>query len=216
MATMQQVQAADYSAGVKLGSPGGGASLSVKHSLQFRSNDQIQTRYEISKYTADPIAGRTFANVEYHKDKSYNDWSARASVDWYPFAENNRFFIIGGFVYSKQRFMADADSNQSYIIGSQRVNPGDNITTNLDIDHNNPLSLLLGIGWGKRIGRDSGFSFLAEIGLLIMSTDIDVTLKVTDPDSLIPIADIEEEKKQIENQFDGVGGLAAIGLLYQF
>ena len=65
IATIQQVQAADYSVGVKAGSPGVGVSFSLKNTLKIRREDQVQTRFEISRYTTDPVEGRTYAETEY-------------------------------------------------------------------------------------------------------------------------------------------------------
>lgn len=216
IATVQQVQAANYSAGAKIGSPGSSASFSLKNNLQFRSDDQLQTRFEISVSTADTVEGRTFAGTEYNKSDTGNNWSARTTVDWFPFTDGNRFFVSAGLDFNESRFTADANRSMSYSIGNQAVNPGENISTNLDIDYNNPISPFLGIGWGNRIGRNSGLSFLAEIGVLILSGDVDVKLEVTDPDNRISDADINMEKKQIEKQIDSFGGLVSIGVLYHF
>ncbi len=96
-----------------------------------------------------------------------------------------------GLDFNESPFTSDANSSISYSIGNQAVNPSDNISTKLDIDHNNPISPFLGIGWGNRIGSNSGFSFLAEIGILILSSDVDVTLEVTDPDNRVSDADYD-------------------------
>ena len=151
-----------------------------------------------------------------NKSDTGNNWSARTTVDWFPFTDGNRFFVSAGLDFNESRFTADANSSMSYSIGNQAVNPSDNISTNLDIDYNNPISPFLGIGWGNRIGRNSGFSFLAEIGVLILSGDVDVKLEVTDPDNRVSDADINMEKKQIEKQIDSIGGLVSIGVFVSF
>lgn len=213
LVTIQTTHAANYSAGAKLGSPGIGASFSLKNELQLRGDDQFQTRFEISGLSASLDDDLEFAGIDYGGD--FDTRSARATMDWYPFANGNRFFVSAGLDYTDFSFNGDAESDKSYTIGSQPVNPGDNVTTSLDIDAN-PLSPYLGIGWGNRIGTDSGFSFQAELGILIPTSDADVKLKVTDPGNTVSDADIRKEKKQIENNFDGVSGLASIGVLYHF
>ena len=62
---------------------------------------------------------------------------------------------------------------------------------------------------------------LSEFGSLLMTSDVDVMLNVNDPDNQVYEADVEEadieaERKTIENQIESVGGLLSIGFLYHF
>ncbi len=204
-------QAADYSAGATFGSTGLGLGLSLKNNLHFRDDDQVQTRLSISGFSADDIDDLEFSGIDYEGD--FDTRSARATMDWYPF--DNRFFVSAGLDYSKYDIDLDAETSQSYNIGRQPVNPGDNVTTRLEIDDKG-VAPYFGIGWGNRISEDSGFSFLAELGVLIPTGDPDVDLTVTDPGNLISAADIAAEKKQIEDELDGALAVASIGVMYHF
>ena len=203
--------AANYSAGVSLGSTGLGANFSLKNDLQFRSNDQVQTRLQISGLNVDDIDDIKYRGIRYEGD--VDSHTARATMDWFPFT--NRFFVSAGVDYSNYDVSLTADSTRIYDIGQHTVNKGDNVTTSLDIDDKG-FSPYLGIGWGNRIGQENGFSFLAELGVLIPTGDADVDFSVNDPGNTVSAADIAAEKKQIEDDLEGLSAVASVGVTYHF
>ena len=205
------VAAADYSAGLTLGTTGLGLNFSQKSNLQFRENDQIQTRLQIAGISVDDIDEIEINDTDYEGD--LETISGLATLDWYPF--DNRFFVSAGLNYGDYDLSMNSEKDQAFDIGSHRVGRNDNVTANLDVDHNG-LAPYLGIGWGNRIGVDNGFSFLAEVGMLIPGTDPDVKYTVTDPDNQVPVEDIAAEKKKIEDELDGIAAVASIGVTYHF
>ncbi len=203
--------AADYSTGIGLGSTGLGANFSLKNDFKLREEDQIQTRIQISGLKTDDAEELDFSGIDY--DGKIDSKSARATMDWFPF--NNRFFLSAGIDYSNCDLSVKADSSKPYHIGEQSVGVGDNVTTKLDIDDKG-ISPYIGIGWGNRIGEDSGFSFLAELGVLVPTGDPDVSLTVIDPGNKVSAANINAEKKQIENDVDGATAVASVAVMYHF
>lgn len=206
-------QASDYSAGAIIGT-GIGATVSFKNDFSLREGDQIQTRLSISGMGFDDADDMQFSDNDYEGDFSVSQ--TRATVNWYPFSGAARkVYFSTGVDYSTLDIDATSESDKDGKIGGTSYAAADNVRLDLDIEHN-PVSPYIGVGWGDRIGVDSGFSFVVEAGVAVPTSDADVSLSVTDANGLITAADIAKEKKQIEDNFNGVIASASVGVTYHF
>lgn len=207
------IQAADYSAGIGIG-PGLGGTFSVKNDLHFREGDQVQSRFELFGFDVDDEDDIEISGIDYKGDLDFT--TAKATMDWFPFSGKARkVFFSGGLTYTKAEIDADAELDKSFKIGSQQINPGDINGLNVDIDQN-PVSPYLGVGWGNRIGKNSGFSFLVELGVGFPTSDADVKLSLNDPNGVVSAADLKKEKDQLEDDLDGAFGMGSIAVTYHF
>lgn len=207
-------QASDYSAGAVVGTGGIGATVSFKNDFSLREGDQIQTRLSISGMGVDDADDMQFSGNDYEGDFSVSQ--TRATVNWYPFSGVARkVYFSTGVDYSTLDIDATSESDKDGKIGSTSYAAADNVRLDLDVEHN-PVSPYIGVGWGDRIGVDSGFSFVVEAGVAVPTSDADVSLSVTDANGLITAADIATEKKQIEDNYNGVIASASVGVTYHF
>lgn len=212
--TAGSLHAADYAAGVGLG-PGVGATFSIKNNLHFRNDDQVQTRFELYGADIDDEDGIEISGIDYEGDIDLT--TAKATMDWYPFNEGwgRKVFFSGGLTYMNSEIDADAELDKSFKIGAQQINPGDIQGLNVDIEQD-PVSPYLGIGWGNKIGKESGFSFMVEVGVGFPTSDPDVNLTLTDANNVVSAADLAKEKKQLEDDLDGAFGMGSIAVTYHF
>jgi hypothetical protein len=207
-------QASDYSAGALIGSGGIGATVSFKNTFSFREGDQIQTRFSMSGIGVDDADDMQFSGNDFEGDISISQ--TRATMNWYPFSGAARkVYFSTGIDYSRLDVDANTKNDKGVKIGNTTYAASDNISLDLDIEHK-PVSPYIGVGWGDRIGSDNGFSFVVEAGLAVPTSNADVTLVVTDPNSLVTEADIATEKKQIEDSYNGVIASASVGVTYHF
>lgn len=207
-------QAADYSAGATLGTGGVGATFSFKNNFSLIDNDQFQTRLSISGIGVDDTDDLEFSGNDYKGDLAISQ--TRALMNWYPFSGvAKKVYFSAGVDYTTLDIDVTSEKGKDLKIGNTNYAASDNITLGLDVEQN-PVSPYIGIGWGDRIGNDSGFSFVVEAGLLVPTSDADVTLSVTDPNNRVSAADIAKEKQKIEDDYSGVFASASVGVTYHF
>ncbi len=205
------VYAADYSAGATLGSSGVGVSVSKKTDWHFIEGDQVQLRGTIAGLSTDKKdTDIDISGVDYDADLDLS--SLQLGVDWYPFA--NSVFFSGGLLSSDLELNGTSRNNKAYNVGGVNVLPSDNVSLNLDVDQSS-VSPYISVGWGNRIRDNAGFAFHAELGLA-SSSGADVTLTATDPNNVLSAANIERERKELEDDFDGILAFANIGVSYHF
>jgi len=61
-----------------------------------------------------------------------------------------------------------------------------------------------------------GFGFQAEVGAAIPTSDADVTLSAVDPNNYLSPANLAKEKKDIEDDINGIQGFVTATVYYQF
>lgn len=204
---------ADYAAGIGFGT-GPGVNFALKNKIHFRDDDQVQTRFDIYGFGVDDADDMELEDIDYKGDLDIS--TAKATMDWYPFSGGaKKVFFSGGLAYSNFEIDGEAKLDKSFNVGSTQVNPGDIQSLTLDIDHN-PVSPYLGVGWGNRIGEDSGFSFMVELGVAMPLSDADVSLTSEDSAGVISAADLKAEQDQIEDELDGLAAIGSIALTYHF
>lgn len=204
---------AEYAAGLGFGT-GPGANFALKNKMHFRDDDQVQTRFDIYGIGIDDVDDLDLKGIEYKSDLDVS--TAKATMDWYPFSGGaSKVFFSGGLAYSTVDIDGDAKLDKSFNVGNTQVNPGDIQGLKLDVDHN-PVSPYMGVGWGNRIGENSGFSFMIELGVAVPLSDADVTLTSQDSAGVISAADLKAEQDQIQDDMDGLAAIGSIAVTYHF
>ncbi len=100
-------------------------------------------------------------------------------------------------------------------MGNASVSATDNVSLPLDIDRSS-VAPYLSLVWGNRLSEKSEFSFSAALGVMAPLSDTDISLVLADPDDLISQENVNLEKRQIKNDFDGAIGFTAVSVHYHF
>ena len=208
--------AADYSLGLELTSYG--AQIGV--SGQSAMSDQVQWRLSgggvsLSDSTLDDTEAEV-DNVSYDKDFGLDVANVKAGYEWYPISTGlaSNLFIAGGIAYLNEEFSGKSDTDKQQTIGSVTTSPGDGRQVQLDIERATILPYA-SLGWGNRISNGSGFSFRAEVGVTKALQDYDVTLKSVGTTS-ISQADLDLEKRSIEDEVNKASSFVSLGVSYVF
>lgn len=137
--------------------------------------------------------------------------SVSALVDWHIF--DDPFRISGGFISMHNKIDLDARLNESVEIGNTIYTPAQIGTLNgsLDIDG---LSPYVGIGWGNPFAGNRRWGFTLDLGLAFTDSP-DVKLSST---GIVTSADLEKERRDIEDDFDSLRfyPVISLGLFFRF
>lgn len=208
--------AQDYSLGLELGSYGMGIGVSGKSAL----SDQVQWRLSgggasFSDSSFDESEAE-IDNVSYDRDFDIDVSTIKAGYEWYPMNSGlaSNIFIAGGVAYSNEEFSAKSDTDKQQTIGSTTTTPGDGRQIQVDVERTTVLPYA-SLGWGNRITNGSGFSFRAELGVTKALQDYDVTLKSVGGTS-ISQADLDAEKRSIEDELEKSNSFFSLGVSYVF
>ena len=208
------VMAADYSVGAGIGTFGFGVGVSGKTSWHFNDHDQIQWRAAIGGIDIGDIEDTEVNGVEYNADVENQGF--QGGLEWYPFRSGfaKSLFFSGGIAHMDFRFDGRSELNESFDIGGTRVRPGDGrqIQTTIEQDGFAPYFT---VGWGNRIGENSGLSFRAEAGVMTPFNDPEVEVRSVGT-TAIAQNDLDRERRDIEDDIDTVSGFLSIGINYQF
>lgn len=137
--------------------------------------------------------------------------SLSAIVDWHIF--DDPFRISGGFISMHNEINLDATPNKNVEIGYTTYTPAQIGTLNgsLDIDG---LSPYVGIGWGNPFAGERRWGFTLDMGLAFTdSPDVKLTSS-----GIVTSADLEKERRDIEDDFDSlkVYPVISLGLFFRF
>lgn len=212
--TITTAHAADYAAGLSLGSTGLQAEFSLRNDFQLRESDQIQTRFALGGASDDNNDDLEINDTDYKGD--FDLTTAKATMDWFPFAGKARkVFFSAGLLYVDGSVDANADLTKTFDVGGTSVKPGDIQELRAKIEQD-AVSPYLGVGWGNRIGNDNGFSFVAELGIAIPTGKADVTLTAKDSNNHLSAAALRKEERSIRDESDDISALASVGVTYHF
>lgn len=207
-------KAADNSVGLSLSTEGLGVSYSRKTAWHFTENDQIQLRFSVHGFNADDIEDVEVSNIDYDGDA--NNTFLLGGVDWFPFQGRfvNSIFFAGGISYSDLELSGTSKDNQRFSVGSTQVTPNDGrrIQTILKQD---TLAPYLSLGWGNRIRETGGFAFRAELGLMKPFSDAEITVKSVGNQDIAQ-ADLDAERRELEDDYGDFHGFFNLGVSYQF
>lgn len=188
---------------------GGGVGVGLTDTLRLRAG---YTALNVSKDISS-------TDIDYSGDLKLG--GAEAMLDWHPF--HGTFRVTGGLVFNRNEVTANGRPTG----GTYRINGNTYLSSEVgDLDGEvefKSTAPYLGIGWGDVIGKDGGFSFIADIGLLFQGR-ADAKLRancgagVPVPECARLQADIREEEREIEDDVDDyrVWPVLSVGVAYRF
>jgi len=187
---------------------GKASTLGVGPELTTKLATDINVRVGFNTFDFD-FDDEEIDDVEY--DLGIDLSSVSALVDWHIF--DDPFRISGGFISMHNEIDLDARPNKSVEIGNTIYTPAQIGTLNgsLDIDG---LSPYVGIGWGNPFAGKRRWGFTLDLGLAFTDSP-DVKLSST---GIVTSADLEKERRDIEDDFDSlkVYPVISLGLFFRF
>ncbi|MFH1768515.1 MAG: hypothetical protein ABH858_05090 [Candidatus Omnitrophota bacterium] len=134
-----------------------------------RINDNLNYRLGVNAFQYDYDG--TESDIKYDFDLELLSFSAL--VDWFPF--NNAFRLTAGALANENQLDLKAETTASYQIGNVTYTAAQVGTLNgsLDFDAICPYA---GIGWGNPFGKDGGWSFAIDLGVMYQGSP-DITLR---------------------------------------
>ena len=202
-------QSGDHAVGASLNTFGGGFFYT------YKINDSLNVRATINGFDDDE-QDIELSNIDYEGD--LDTQSLGAMVDWYPIQRGwaKHFFLSAGVLYYDFEYsgVAEATIGSSLSVGGNRlpISQLNNLSVDIEADATTPY---LGIGWGNKIQKDRGISFVAELGIF-SADDPDVMVFGSSVDGSLTQADLDREADDIADDLEGIGVFGSVGLSYHF
>jgi len=205
----------NYSLGATLGSTGIGLTASSTTDWHWTQGDQIQWRLVISGLSDNNNDDIEFNSTDYVKG-DISLFNVQAGVDWYPFhGWADKVFLSGGLMYTDFEFDGVADNRKSFSVGGKRVNQGDITSLRTEVEQDG-FAPYISVGWGNKLQDKRGFDFQAEIGLVMPTSDPDVKVTAVDPGNFLTAKNLADERREIEDDLDGIGAFVMASVVYHF
>ena len=208
LAASSSAMSADWlrmSAGVSLGSLGAGANFAVE------VYDVLEARVGINAFATD--FDIEVDDLRYNGDVELN--STSAILDVYP-VRGSRFRISFGAVLNGNEVDGTATPASATAFGGTVFQPEEigSATANITYPSTAPY---LGLGWGRRTGRQGNLMFSLDAGVLFQGRAT-VDLQVENPLGVISDADIAQARQEIETELGEVEAypVVTLGFSYSF
>lgn len=183
---------------------GVGASLQLTNHLNVRAGINSGD-FEI--INIDDNEGLNYENPTFKFDNQY------AFLDLYPFSGNLRFSL--GMVSNNNEINAGAmvDSSGQYV-GNTEAPINTSVHGRVTFEG---TATYAGIGWGNAFGRNKGFYFSVDLGVMSQG-DPQVDLEVVDNTNTISQQDVEQERQDLKDELDGIDlwPVINVGLGFRF
>jgi len=205
-----------HAAGISLGSLGIGVNFSQKTNWSLASNDQVQWYIEASTINAENEDGADIGGIDYN-DGDLSMASIQTGLNWYPYVSGwaDEVFFAAGLMYSNVDMSGKADTDKSFHVGDQLINPGDITSLDLEIEESQVLPYV-SVGWGNKLMGKPGFDFRTELGFAIPTQNVDVKLTAVDSNNILTDANLAKEKDEIEDDLNNLRGFITATVTYQF
>ncbi len=193
------------SAGVSLGSLGAGANVAVE------VYDVLEARVGINAFATD--FDIEVDDLRYNGDVELN--STSAILDLYP-VRGSGFRISFGAVLNGNEVDGTATPASATAFGGTVFQPEEigSATANITYPSTAPY---LGLGWGRRTGRQGNLMFSLDAGVLFQGRAT-VDLQVENPLGVISDADIAQARQEIEAELGEIETypVVTLGFSYSF
>jgi hypothetical protein len=206
--------ALDVGVGVKVGTVGAGLNLSaaltktVNVRLSFTSVDLDDEEETLD--VGDSSEGELDAEVDL-------DFGANALLfDWYIF--NGGFHLTAGMLRHTGEADLTGELTSTATFDSITVNPGDLSTIRGEVKLADSYQPYIGIGWGRKAGKNGGFSVTADVGIALL----DPSVKLEATSTVLSSTDLEttltEMEDDAEDELDDFEAwpVLSIGVNYAF
>ncbi len=214
-------QALDIGVGVRAGTVGAGAEISIAmtRTINFRLGlSDVNADFDETLEVDD--APDNVYGIDATLDLNFG---AQALLfDWHVF--NNTFHITAGFIKNDSAIGLEGDFTDNIIVlgGTTYDVSADFIDSSIsgDVSAGEDFEPYLGIGFGRKAGRESGFAITVDIGVMLM----DPSVSLTPPTAVDPLLqnqlneDVAEAESAANDELSDLEAypLLAIGLNYAF
>ena len=212
---VSNVNALDVGVGVKVGTVGAGLNLSaaitenvnVRLSLTSVDLDEEDETIDVG----DTIEGEIDAEVDL-------DFGANAVLfDWYVF--KGGFHLTAGMLRHTGDIDLDGELTSAASFDGTLITPGDIGTISGEVEFANSYQPYIGIGWGRKAGKNGGFSVTADLGIALLdpSVKLDAAATGTVPQAAIDssLRDMEDDAEDELDEFE-YWPVLSVGLNYAF
>lgn len=205
---VHSVAFADMSTGVRMGTQGLGIDVTtpiVDHVLNVRFNGNYLSY------------NRNYSSSNTNYDGTLKLQTLGALADYHPF--NGGFRLSGGLYYNGNRFNLNAtpNGNSTYTVNGNTYTSSQVGSLNGQIEWNKAAPYL-GLGWGNPVGKNSGLTFMTDLGVMYQGA-AKVRLQATGAFSDPALAnDVEQARQQAENDASKYRWypVLSLGLAYKF
>jgi hypothetical protein len=155
-----------------------------------------------------------------YDDADLELFSGLMVADWYPFG--GVFRITGGVLINDNKVSGTGKPAPgivpTFTVNDNVYNANNNDKLDAEISYN-AVAPYFGIGWGNPVRKESNWFFFCDIGVVFMGSP-DVAVSASGPlaNNAVFIADLEEERKDLEDDLDSYKyyPVISLGLNYKF
>jgi hypothetical protein len=213
------VNALDVGVGVKVGTVGAGLEVSVA------LTDTINLRAALTSFDIDGedetlSVGDDNAEVDIDAELSADYGANALLVDWYPF--DGTFHLTAGMVKNNGEVDITGTLIGSGSIDGQLINAGDLGEMTGEVSLGDSYQPYLGIGWGRKAGREPGFAVSLEIGVALLDPEVDLEARVNAGGNFASQAELDatlrDAEKDAEDELDDfeIFPVLSLGINYAF
>lgn len=212
---ISNVNALDVGVGVKVGTVGAGLNLSaavtqnvnVRLSLTSVDLDDEDETLDVG----DTVEGELDAEVDL-------DFGANAIlVDWYIF--KGGFHLTAGMMRHTGEADLTGELTSAASFDGTLITPGDIGTVTGEVKLADSYQPYIGIGWGRKAGKNGGFSVTADVGIALLDPSVELEATTTGGLSQSEVdASLREMEKDAEDELDDFEAwpVLSVGLNYAF
>lgn len=188
---VSNASALDFGVGVKAGTVGVGLNLSVALTKTVNARLSL-TKADLDGEEETVEVGDSDEGV--FEAEADLDFGANALlIDWYIF--NGGFHLTAGMM----RHSGGVDVTGALTTGADfdgvTINPGDVSAINGDLELADSYQPYVGIGWGRKAGKNGGISFTADLGIALLDPSVELEATAI---GAVSQADVDEALRTME------------------
>ncbi len=214
------VSALDLGVGAKAGTAGAGVELSIALTKTINARVSLTDFDESLSEDIEIDDDDNQANLD--ADLDFGFGASGVLFDWYVF--NGGFHLTAGFMRNGSSIDLDAEITDATVVF-------DGTTYNVAADFTDPsmggeikwgesFEPYVGIGWGRKAGGDGGLSFTAELGIMLLSPEVELEAPTaTNPANQAALDDdVRAAESAAEDDLDDLEAwpIVSIGINYAF
>lgn len=183
--------------GLAVDAHGGSLGMGVGATFQLTGNVNVRTGINSGDFEIVDIEddeGLNYDNPTFEFKNQY------AFVDLYPSSRGNFRFTLGLVQNDNEITAAASVDDTGQFVGNTEAPINTSVHGRVSFDG---TATYAGIGWGNAFGRNDGFYFGIDLGLLSQG-DPQVDVVVIDNTNTISAEDVEQERQDLEDELDGV------------
>ncbi len=168
--------ALDVGVGAKAGMLGVGVDVSV--ALTDTINARLSTSsYDVGSESDTVEVGDTGNTADLDADVDLDLGATGVLFDWYVF--DGTFHLTAGLMQNNSELSIDSSLTGDIVVDGEALSSSD-INGGIDgkLKFGDSVQPYVGVGWGRKAGREPGLSFTAEVGVLFLDPSVDLDANV--------------------------------------